>query len=114
MTQRSRDEDQLIRFLQDHAATPPPPPVELEDRIMAAIRTESPELTPVVSVWRRPMFWMPMAMAAGLGILWISMQSPWSPEPTLTMAEQVELESFLESAWTGVVEDSETEELINL
>ncbi len=110
---RYPEDESLLQFLQDHAATPPPPAPELEDRIMTAIQAESPEfedLTPV-PLWRQRVIWLPTTLAAGITLLWISMQGMMAPEPALTVAEQAELELFLESTWSGVIETSDGEDL---
>lgn len=106
-------EESLLRFLQDHATAPPPPAPELEDRIMQAIQSEEQDPAPgtLVARWRQRTVWLPAALAAGITVLWISVPRLLSPEPVLTMAEQAELEMFLESAWSGVIEEPGLEDL---
>lgn len=110
---RHLEDEPLLRFLQDHAAMPPSPAPELEDRIMTAIQAERPEfedLTPA-PLWRQRVIWLPTTLAAGITLLWISVQGVIVPGPALTVAEQAELETFLESAWFGVIETSDAEDL---
>lgn len=107
----------LLHFLQDHAAAPPPPAPELEDRIMTAIRSEPMDramdlgTTTTVPLWQQRTIWLPTAVVAGVALVWISMQGLISPEPALTVAEQAELELFLERAWSGAIEGADGADL---
>ncbi len=96
-------EDQLTTFLRQYRPEPPPASEDLEDRILAAVAVSPPPRQQIQPIHAR-LLWIPAAIMAGVALIWAGGQ--WlAPPRTLTASEIEELESFLETTWSGVLED---------
>ena len=87
------DDRQLVTFLQQHRPLPPATPPELEDQLLAQIRTDK-----TLKLIRRRQQWrLGGAIAAALiPLAWLAHRSL---SPQLSSAELAQLETFLEDSW---------------
>jgi len=92
------DDRDLVKFLRQNRAVPPPAAKGLEDTILSAL----PEMAPA----RRRYLWVvPSAIAATLIATFVSYRAflPAQPSPT----ELASLENFMETNWHHTVNDSD-------
>jgi len=96
MNKFPNDDERLVEFLRQHASDVPPASPNLEQLIMQAVASSSPEAAKRQRLWI-----LPPVIAAGLLLVWtgyrILMPANLSP------AQLATLNAFLESNWDGVV-----------
>lgn len=112
MTQFPPDDQPLVDFLRQHRPLPPPPALDLEQRLLATLgETPQPKGTTVLERSRavvsrssrsaRSLWLVPPAIVAGLLVTWTAERFwlPSNPSP----AEVSSLEAFMENNWQGSV-----------
>ena len=118
MSSFPEDDHSLTNFLRQHRpAGPPPPPAELEERLMALVAATPQEPVsrpqgvgePDFAVVRHGSWrwrWVaPSAIAAGLVAI-VGYQAWWAPRAA--EAQLAELETFIESTWHGTLAEYPT------
>ncbi len=99
----------LVAFLRQHRPIAPAPANTLETQLMQTIAVQ--QQMQQASRSRQLTRLVPVAIALIAAIGWVG--SRLAAPPTLTPQEIAELESFVETAWTGSA-DNETDSLIGL
>jgi hypothetical protein len=93
------DDEDLTQFLQRHRASPPPPALGLEDRIIQSL--------PRRNALSRSLVFLGVGIAACF-LATVITQPGQTPYPA---ADADEIESFMTSNWSGVVEGASTNDM---
>lgn len=100
MNQPNDPDRRLVQFLRKYAPDVPPPSPELEDRTIDAL-DDRPGPIPVNRAKLRPLWLVPVGIAAGLVMTWNGTRSPVPSQPSTE--ELAQLETYMETTWDGVL-----------
>ena len=109
LSKEYKEDRAMADFLRQHRPEAPVAPEALEEKVMAAIAQEENTLSTnnakKVVPFRRRLWMLPSAIAAGLAIAWGADLLLVPPEPT--PAELARLEAYMESTWDSVLAETE-------
>ncbi|RMH73099.1 MAG: hypothetical protein D6680_17545 [Cyanobacteria bacterium J007] len=102
MNQPNDPDRRLVQFLREYAPDVPPPSPELEDRTIDALDDPHPIAVNRAKLRQlRPLWLVPVGIAAGLVVVWNGTRSPIPPQPSAE--ELAQLETYMETTWDGVL-----------
>lgn len=109
LSKEYKEDRALADFLRQNRPEAPVAPEALEEKVMAAVAQEENALFTAkeskVVPFRRRLWMLPSAIAAGLAIAWGADLLLAPPEPT--RAELARLETYMESTWDSVLAQTE-------